>query len=111
MAFCDRSTTWKKTVSWMCSTLNSAYSHICLRKVQNIDQYTLDQIENCDVVAAVLSRNFLTGGCAGIDRRLRTLPHRVLGKRIMEILGKNCMVFKWLYLWNRLTDLDALTSG
>ncbi len=32
-------------------------------------------------------------------------------KEIYEIPGKNWLILKWLYLWNRLTDFDGLTSG
>ena len=37
-------------------------------------------------------------------------PHRVWGKTIIEI-WENSVILKWRYLWNRLTDFNALTSG
>ena len=30
---------------------------------------------------------------------------------IIEIWCKTCLILKWLYLWNRSTDIDTLTSG
>ena len=32
-------------------------------------------------------------------------------KKINKIRSKNWLILKWLYLWNRLTDFDALTFG
>ncbi len=44
-----------------------------------------------------------TGGYAFDDEHMGM-------EKINGIPYKKCLILKWLYLWNRLTDFDALTS-